>query len=89
MYFHQGSKNLKFLNMIYLLLNLSKIEIYILFVYGSIIMKMDNSHLFQVILNFLFHAWEVMDNEIYNEHGFFSYIYACVDVVHFAMDLVT
>jgi len=49
--------------------------------------KMDNSHLFEC---FLFHAWEVMDNEIYKQHCFFSYMYTCVDVVmHFAMDLVT
>jgi hypothetical protein len=71
MYFYQGSKNLKFLDMIYLLLNLSKIEIYFLLVYGGTIMKMDNSHLFEVVLNFLFHAWKVMDNEIHKEHGFF------------------
>jgi len=75
--------------MIYLFLNLSKIEIYLLLVYGGIIVKMDNSHVFEVILNFLFHAWEVTDNEICKEHGFFSYMYDCVDVMHFAMDLVT
>jgi hypothetical protein len=38
------------------LLNLSKIEIFYLFVYGSIIVKMDNSHLFEDVLNFLLHA---------------------------------
>jgi hypothetical protein len=60
-----------------------------LLVYGGFIVKMDNSHLFEMILIFLFHAWEVMDNEIYKEHGFFSYMYVCIDVVHFTMDLVT
>jgi hypothetical protein len=52
--------------MIYLhfLLNLSNIEIYFLFVYGGNVVKMDNSHIFEMILIFLFHAWEVMDNEI-------------------------
>jgi hypothetical protein len=52
--------------MIYLhfLLNISKIEIYILFVYGNNVVKMDNSHLFEMVLKFLFHTSEVMDNEI-------------------------
>jgi hypothetical protein len=63
----------------------SKIEIYILLVYGGIVVKMDNSHLFEVVLNFLFHTWEVKDNEIYKNCLFF-YMYMCVDVVvHFAM----
>ncbi len=31
-----------------------------------------------------------MGNEIYKQHGFFSYMYVCVDlVVHFVMGLVT
>ncbi len=62
----------------------SKIEIYFLLVYGGIVVKMDNSHLFEVVLYFLFHTWEVKDNEIYN--FYFFYMYMCVDVVvHFAM----
>ncbi len=77
MYFYQGSKNLKFLDMIYLLLNLSKIEIYFLLVYGGTIMKMDNSHLFEVVLNFLFHAWKVMDNESTKNMVFFLYVCLC------------
>jgi hypothetical protein len=71
MYAYQGSKKFKFLDMIHLFLNLSKIEIYFLLVYGGIIMKINNSHLFEVVIDFLFHAWKVMDNEIYKEHGFF------------------
>ncbi len=72
MYFHQGSKNVEFKKMIYLhfLLNILKIEFFCLFVYGSIIMKMDHFHLFEMVLNFLFHAWEVMDNEIYKQQFF-------------------
>jgi hypothetical protein len=67
MYFYQGSKNLKIQKMIYFqfLLNISKIEIYFLFVYGCIVVKMNNSHLFEVVLKNLFNMWEVMDNEIY------------------------
>jgi hypothetical protein len=71
MYFYQGSNNLKFLDMIYLLLKFSKFEIYILLLYGGIIVKMNNSRLLEMFLNFLFHAWEVMNNETYKEHGFF------------------
>ncbi len=67
MYFYQGLKNFEILKMIYLdfLLNFSKIEIYFLLVYGGIVVKMDNSHLFEMYLKFLFHAWAKMDNEIY------------------------
>jgi hypothetical protein len=78
--------------MIYLhfLLNISKTDIYFLLMYVSIVVKMDNFHLFEVILKFLFHAWEVIDSEIYKQHYYFSYMYACVNVVvHFVMDLIT
>jgi hypothetical protein len=61
-----------------------------LLVYGSTVVKMDNFHIFEVVLNFLFHTWEVMDNEIYKQHCFFFYMYVCVDlIVHFIVDLVT
>jgi hypothetical protein len=69
--------------MIYLdfLLNFSKIEIIFLLVYGGIVVKLDNSYLFEMILIFLFHAWAKMDNEIY--------LHVCVDVVmHFVMNLI-
>jgi hypothetical protein len=36
-----------------------------LLAYGNIVVKMDNSHLFEMVLNFLFHTWVEMDNEIY------------------------
>jgi len=49
---------------LYFLLNISKIEIYILFVYGCIAVKMDNSHVFEMYLKKLFDTWEIMDNEI-------------------------
>jgi len=29
-----------------------------------------------------------MGNQIYKQHDFFSYMYVCVDVVHFVMGLV-
>jgi len=63
--------------MIYLcfLLHISKIEIIFLLVYGSIVVKMDNFHIFEVVLNFLFHTWEVMDSEIYKQ--FFSHVCVC------------
>jgi hypothetical protein len=66
MYFYQGSKKLKIQKMIYLyfLLDISKIEIYFLFVYGCIAVKMDNSHVFEMYLKHLFDTWEIMDNEI-------------------------
>jgi hypothetical protein len=52
--------------------------------------KIDDSHLFEEILNFLSHAWEAMGNEIYKQHGLFSHMYVCVNVVvHFALGLVT
>jgi hypothetical protein len=38
------------------LLNLSKIEICCLLVYGDIIMKMDNSNSFEEVLNFMFYT---------------------------------
>jgi hypothetical protein len=59
--------------MIYLhfLLNISKTDIYFLLMYVSIVVKMDNFHLFEVILKFLFHAWEVIDSEIYKQHYYF------------------
>ncbi len=58
--------------------------------YGCVVVKMDNSHLFEMVLNFLLCTWEVMDNEIYKQHCFLFNMYTCVDVVvHFAMDLVT
>ncbi len=66
-----------------------KIKIFCLLVYGSIVVKMDNSHSFEHVLKNLFHAKEAMGNEMYKQHGFFSYIYICVDVVHFLMHLVT
>ncbi len=47
--------------------------------YGGIVVKMDNFHLFEVILNFLFHAWDVMDGEIY-KHFFFL---TCTHVLMF------
>jgi hypothetical protein len=37
-------------------LNLSKIEIFCLFVYGGIVVKMDTSHSFEEVFNFLFHT---------------------------------
>jgi len=33
--------------------------------------KNDNSHLFEMVLKCLFHAWEVTNNEIYKQHFFF------------------
>jgi hypothetical protein len=58
MYFHQGFKNVDIQKMIYhhFLLNIFKIELFCLIMYGSIIVKMDNSHLFEKVLNFLFHT---------------------------------
>jgi len=45
--------------------------------------KMDNSHLFEMVLKFVFHTWVEMDNEIY------LHMYPWVDVVmHFVMDLI-
>jgi hypothetical protein len=78
MYFHQGSNNLEIKKTICLhfFLNLSKIEICFLLVYGNIVVKMDNSHLFEVVLKFLFHTWEVRDNEIY-KHCFFLHVHVC------------
>jgi hypothetical protein len=58
MYFHQGFNNLDIQKMMYhhFLLNILKIEIFYLLVFGAIIVKMDNFHLFEKVLNFLFHA---------------------------------
>jgi hypothetical protein len=48
MYFDQGSKNLKIQKM--MCHHFKKIfQRYILLLYGGIIMKMDNSHLFKVV----------------------------------------
>jgi hypothetical protein len=78
MYFHQGLKNLNIHEMIYHHFFLKfKNEIFFLLVFGVIIVKMDNFHLFQEVLNFLFHAFEAMGNEIYKQHGFFL-TYMCV-----------
>jgi hypothetical protein len=40
----------------YFLLNLLNIEIFCLLVVGGVVMKMDNFHLFEEVLKFLFHA---------------------------------
>ncbi len=57
--------------------------------YGSIVVKMDNSHLFEDIFKKHLHVKKAMSNEIY-KYGFFSYMYMCVNVVmHFVMGLVT
>jgi len=58
MYFHQGLKNLNLQKMIYrhFILNVLRIEIFSFLVFGSIVVKMDNFHLFEKDLNFLFHA---------------------------------
>jgi hypothetical protein len=45
MYFHQGFK----------ILDILKSEFFFLPVFGGIIVKMDNFHLFEKVLNFLFH----------------------------------
>ncbi len=90
--FHQGFKNLDTQKIIFhhFKKHFLKIEIFCLLVYGSIVVKMDNSHLFEEVLKFLFHAYEAMGNEIYKQHGLFSYMYVCVDiVVHFIIGLVT
>ncbi len=51
MYFHQGLKNLDIHKMIYhqKKKNLLKIEIFCLFVYEDIVVKMDNFHLFEKV----------------------------------------
>jgi hypothetical protein len=56
MYFHQGLNNLNIQKMIYhhFLKKISKIEIFCLFVYGGIVVKIDNSHSFEEVLKFLF-----------------------------------
>jgi hypothetical protein len=50
--------NLNIRKMIYhhFLLNLLKIEIFCLLLFGSIIVKMDNFHLFEEVFKFLIHA---------------------------------
>jgi len=58
MYFHQGLKNLDIQKLIYhhfFFKNL-KNEIFFLLVFGSIVVKTDNLHLFEKVINFLFHA---------------------------------
>jgi hypothetical protein len=67
MYFDQGSKNLKIQNMMYLDFK-NIFQRYILLVYGGIFMKMDNSHLFEMVKKKIFYAWVVIDNEIYKQH---------------------
>jgi hypothetical protein len=45
--------------------------------YGGIVVKMDNSHLFKEVLNFLLHT-KAMGNEIYKQHGFFFlHVHVC------------
>jgi len=58
MYFHQDLNNIDIQKMIYhhFLLNILKIEIFCLFMFGSIVVKMDNFHLFEKVFNFLFHT---------------------------------
>jgi len=46
---------------------------------GGIVVKMDNFQLFEKVLNFLFHAYEAINNEIHKQHGLFSYMYMCVN----------
>jgi hypothetical protein len=79
MYFHQGFKKLDIQKMIYhhFFKNLLKIEIISLLSFGSIVMKMDNFHLFEKVLNFLFHTQETMGNEIYKQHDFFLHVCVC------------
>jgi hypothetical protein len=78
MYFHEGSKNLNIQKMIYYhFFNFSKIKIFCLLVYGGIIMKMDDSHLVEKVLKFLFHAKEAMGNESTNNMVFFL-TFTCV-----------
>jgi hypothetical protein len=57
MYFHQGLNNLYIQKMIYHHLKkyILKIEIFCLFVFGSIVVKMANFHLFEEVLKFVFH----------------------------------
>jgi len=83
-------KKLDILKMIYhhFFKNLSKIEIFCLFMYGSIIVKMDNFHLFEEVPKFLFHVQVAMGNEIYKQHGFFLHVRVVNVVVHFVMGLV-
>jgi hypothetical protein len=50
MYFHQGLKNLDIHKIIYHhFFNLLKIGIFCLFVYGGIVVKMDNFYLFEEV----------------------------------------
>jgi hypothetical protein len=48
-----------------------KIEIFCLLVFGCIVVKMVNFHLFEKVLKFLFHAMEAMGNEIFKNMVFF------------------
>ncbi len=58
MYFHQGFKNLYIKKMIYhhFKKNVLKIEIFCLLMFGGFVVKMDNFHLFEEVIKFLFHA---------------------------------
>jgi hypothetical protein len=58
MYFHEGLKNLYIQKLISydFILKISNIEAFCLFVYGGIVVKMDNSHLFEEVFNYFFHA---------------------------------
>jgi hypothetical protein len=58
MYFHQGLNNLDIQKMIYhhFILNILNFEIFCFLLYGRIVVKMDNFHLFEKVLKFLFHA---------------------------------
>jgi hypothetical protein len=58
MYFHQSLKRLNIQKMKYnhFLLNLLKIEVFCLLVFKGIVVKMDNFHLFEEVLKFLFHT---------------------------------
>jgi hypothetical protein len=40
--------------------------------FESIVVKMDNFHLFEKVFKFFLHTLEAMGNEIYKHHGFFK-----------------
>jgi hypothetical protein len=58
MYFHQGFKNSDIQKMIYnhFLLNLLKIGIFFLLLFGGPIVKMNHFNLFEEVLKFLFYT---------------------------------
>jgi hypothetical protein len=62
---------IRYLENDYFVSNLLKIKIFCLLVFGGIVVKTDNFHLFEKILKFLFHANEAMGNEIYEQYDFF------------------